>query len=151
VHTRDDTRSLGDVTIGTVVIEDSPASPALLDVAAGSFSPASRTLSPGNDADYDGPRCQVCDGPCWQWKGTVHGYTCGRCLDAYLDAAAGRAEAKERKEREKRDRKQNQDPPPARPGARHTVAAAAREAPAGTVAGIAVPASGTHERTMKSR
>jgi hypothetical protein len=98
------------MTIGTVVIEDSPDIVALPDAPGDGFSAASRTLSPGNDADYDGPRCQLCDGPCWQWKGTVHGYTCGRCLDAYLDAAAARAEAKEAKERAKLARKNHHDP-----------------------------------------
>jgi hypothetical protein len=35
---------------------------------------------------YGGPRCQSCGGPCWQWKGSVWGFTCSACLSAYLDA-----------------------------------------------------------------
>jgi hypothetical protein len=133
------------VTTSAVVIEDSPDIVALPDVAAETGSSVSRTLSPGNDADYDGPRCQFCDGPCWQWKGTVHGYTCGRCLDAYLDAAVARAEAQEAKERAKRARKNHPDPA-ARPGARHTVDAAAAEVAPGRGHGLLRPGADHNEK-----
>jgi hypothetical protein len=57
----------------------------------------------GTEAEtgYIGPVCQVCGGPCRQWKGSVHGYTCQKCLDAYLAEGAARWEAKPAKVREK--------------------------------------------------
>lgn len=62
---------------------------------------ATATL-PSTEPDvYDGPICQACGGPCWSWKGSVWQYTCTACLDRYLDAAAARAEAKQRKARER--------------------------------------------------
>jgi hypothetical protein len=51
--------------------------------------------------DYDGPVCQVCGKPCWQWKGSVHGYTCTACLEVLMDKAAARWDAKSAKARER--------------------------------------------------
>jgi hypothetical protein len=57
----------------------------------------------GTEAEtrYDGPVCQVCGGPCRQWKGSVHGWTCSACLDRYLAEGAARWDAKPAKVREK--------------------------------------------------
>jgi hypothetical protein len=54
---------------------------------------------------YDGPRCQSCGGPCWQYKGSVWEYTCTDCIDAYLDEAAARWIVRQAKERAKNERK----------------------------------------------
>ena len=91
---------------------------ALANGATGSFSGASGTLSLTasssrpetarcDAADYAGPRCQVRNGPCMSWKGSVHGYTCSKCLTAYIEASAARAAAKEQREAEKLARKQS--------------------------------------------
>ncbi|WP_142271005.1 hypothetical protein [Mycobacterium sp. AT1] len=53
------------------------------------------------DGEYRGPRCQSCGGPAWQWRGSVHGYTCSACIARHLDATAARADAKVRKHRER--------------------------------------------------
>ena len=100
------------MTIGTVVIEDSPASPALPDAPGDGFSAASRTLSAeAADPDaYDEPTCWECGGPVLYYAGSVHGWRCRGCLNRYLDAAAARAEAKEAKERAKLARKNHHDP-----------------------------------------
>jgi len=50
---------------------------------------------------YRGPRCRSCDGPCWQYKGDVWGYTCTACIDRHLDAAAARADARDLKARQR--------------------------------------------------
>lgn len=50
---------------------------------------------------HNGPLCPVCEGPSWLWRGSVHGYTCGACLDQYLAAAAARADAKAQRHRER--------------------------------------------------
>lgn len=31
-------------------------------------------------------RCRVCSGPCLAWAGTLHGWTCRKCLRDYVDA-----------------------------------------------------------------
>jgi hypothetical protein len=62
---------------------------------------ATATLDSAEPDVYDGPTCRVCGGPTWLWRGSVHGYTCTPCLDRYLDAAAARADAKQRKARER--------------------------------------------------
>jgi hypothetical protein len=51
--------------------------------------------------DYHGPRCRSCNGPCWQWKGDVWGYTCSACIDHHLEAAAARADARDQKARKR--------------------------------------------------
>lgn len=48
---------------------------------------------------YQGPRCQACNGPCWQWKGDVWGYTCAACIAKHQDDAAARADARDKKVR----------------------------------------------------
>ncbi|MGV0045512.1 hypothetical protein ACRU13_12220 [Mycobacterium colombiense] len=48
---------------------------------------------------YQGPRCQSCNGPCWQWKGDVWRYTCAACIAKHQDAAAARADARDKKAR----------------------------------------------------
>lgn len=53
-------------------------------------------------AAYTGPRCQWCDGPCWQWKGSVWQYTCRACIDRYLDEAAAKADAYDERNRQQR-------------------------------------------------
>jgi hypothetical protein len=54
------------------------------------------------DADYDAPGiCQVCGGPCRQWKGSVHGYTCRACLEVLMDDGARRWERRSARAREK--------------------------------------------------
>jgi hypothetical protein len=50
---------------------------------------------------YRGPRCGSCDGPCWQCKGDVWGYTCSACISKHLDAAAARADARDEKARKR--------------------------------------------------
>jgi hypothetical protein len=58
----------------------------------------------GHSADatgYDGPRCQVCAGPCFQWKGSVHGWTCRACLEVLMDKSARRRAGLEAHSREK--------------------------------------------------
>ncbi|WKG01384.1 hypothetical protein [Mycolicibacterium sp. HK-90] len=50
---------------------------------------------------YTGPRCEVCDGPCFSWKGSKWGYTCAGCLNDYLHTSAARADAKDRRARER--------------------------------------------------
>ena len=35
-------------------------------------------------------RCDVCDGPCLSYKGSEHGWTCRKCLEAYLQRGAAR-------------------------------------------------------------
>lgn len=70
---------------------------------------ATATLDSAEPDVYDGPLCQEYGGPCWHWKGSVWGYTCTTCLDRYLDAAAARAEAKERKARDRLLRKMFHD------------------------------------------
>lgn len=52
-------------------------------------------------ATYEGPLCWECRGPCATYKGSVHGWHCTACIERYLDAAAARAEAKQRKARER--------------------------------------------------
>ncbi|ORB14570.1 MULTISPECIES: hypothetical protein [Mycolicibacterium] len=49
--------------------------------------------------------CWRCGGPCLTYKGSVHGWTCTACLDAYLDAGAARWAVRMAKEREKNARK----------------------------------------------
>ncbi|MGV0646762.1 hypothetical protein ABQE44_25590 [Mycolicibacterium sp. XJ2546] len=51
--------------------------------------------------DYHGPRCRSCNGPCWQWKGDVWGYTCAECINNHLAAAAARADARDQKARKR--------------------------------------------------
>ncbi|MCA2356771.1 hypothetical protein [Mycobacterium intracellulare] len=48
---------------------------------------------------YRGPRCRSCNGPCWQWKGSVWGYTCAACIAEHQHAAAERADARDQKAR----------------------------------------------------
>ncbi len=50
---------------------------------------------------YRGPRCRSCNGPCWLYKGDVWEFTCSACIDHYLEAAAARADARDRKARER--------------------------------------------------
>ncbi|KZS74738.1 hypothetical protein A4G26_22950 [Mycobacterium kansasii] len=51
--------------------------------------------------NYRGPRCRSCNGPCWQWKGSVWGYTCAACIAKHQNAAAARADARDRKARDR--------------------------------------------------
>ncbi len=51
--------------------------------------------------DYHGQRCRSCNGPCWQWKGDVWGYTCTACINDHLAAAAARADARDQKARKR--------------------------------------------------
>ncbi len=60
---------------------------------------------PASGDAYDGPMCWRCGGPCWQWKGTVHGWTCGACIDRYLDESAAKGAERDRRDREKLARK----------------------------------------------
>lgn len=55
---------------------------------------------------YAAPCCRVCGGPTWRWRGSVHGYTCTPCLDAYLADSAARGAERDRRERERLERKQ---------------------------------------------
>ncbi|MCQ4360626.1 hypothetical protein KQR54_05605 [Mycobacterium gordonae] len=57
------------------------------------------TIAPDRPDSYAGPRCQTCGGPCWLWKGSVHGYTCTACLTDYLDASAARGAERDRADR----------------------------------------------------
>jgi len=58
------------------------------------------------DTDYDGPAvCRRCGGPCWQWKGSVHGWTCQACIDRYLDEGAAKGAVRDRRDRERQGRK----------------------------------------------
>ncbi|OBK97747.1 hypothetical protein A5645_05595 [Mycobacterium asiaticum] len=57
------------------------------------------TIANARPDNYAGPRCESCGGPCWRWKGSVHGYTCTTCLTAYLDAGAARAAERDQRER----------------------------------------------------
>jgi hypothetical protein len=50
---------------------------------------------------YRGPRCWSCNGPCWLYKGDVWEFTCSACIDRHLEAAAVRADARDRKARER--------------------------------------------------
>ncbi|WP_422745378.1 hypothetical protein ACN27E_24160 [Mycobacterium sp. WMMD1722] len=50
---------------------------------------------------YRGPRCRSCNGPCWQWKGSVWGYTCAPCIAEHQHAAAERADARDQKARKR--------------------------------------------------
>lgn len=52
-------------------------------------------------ADYTGPRCQSCGGPCWFWKGSVWGFTCTACLEVYLDAGERAWQARSEKAKER--------------------------------------------------
>lgn len=55
--------------------------------------------------DYEGPTCWDCGGPCATHKGSVHGWRCTECLDAYLDEGAARWAVRQAKERAKNERK----------------------------------------------
>ncbi|WP_373203134.1 hypothetical protein [Mycobacterium marinum] len=61
------------------------------------------TFTPASDVIevYSGPACWECGGPCATYKGSVHGWHCTACIERYLNAAAARAEAKQRKGRER--------------------------------------------------
>lgn len=50
---------------------------------------------------YRGPRCRSCNGPCWQWRGSVWGYTCAACIAEHQHAAAERADARDQKARKR--------------------------------------------------
>nr|WP_152665972.1 hypothetical protein [Mycobacterium sp. UM_NZ2] len=54
--------------------------------------------------DWTGPRCPICDQPCVHWRGNVHGYTCSKCIRAYLADGAARHDAREAKDRERRSK-----------------------------------------------
>ncbi|BBZ64514.1 hypothetical protein [Mycolicibacterium monacense] len=54
---------------------------------------------------YTGPRCQACDGPCWQWKGNVWGYTCTACIERHLAESAAKGAERDRRDRQKLARK----------------------------------------------
>lgn len=50
---------------------------------------------------YRGPRCGSCNGPCWQYKGDVWGYTCTPCIERHQAEAAARADARDQKARKR--------------------------------------------------
>ncbi len=50
-------------------------------------------------------RCRVCGGPCLTFKGSIHRWTCTRCLHQYIADSIKRADAKAAPERERRARK----------------------------------------------
>ena len=54
---------------------------------------------------YDGPLCWRCGGPCGNYKGSVHGWTCTACLDRYLDEGAAKGAERDRRDRQKTERK----------------------------------------------
>lgn len=47
------------------------------------------------------PECWRCGGPCWQYKGSVHGWTCTACIERYLDESEARWHAKSQKARDR--------------------------------------------------
>lgn len=54
------------------------------------------------DTNYAAPgTCCRCGGPCAIHKGSVHGWTCTACLDAYLDESAAKWEARSEKSKER--------------------------------------------------
>lgn len=61
----------------------------------------SDTTSRADPAPYDGPRCRACGGPCVSWKGSTWGYTCQACITQHLEAAATRADERDRRSRER--------------------------------------------------
>lgn len=55
-----------------------------------------------NDAEsYELAECWRCGGPCWQYKGSVHGWTCTACIGRYLDESEARWHAKSQKARDR--------------------------------------------------
>lgn len=47
------------------------------------------------------PACWRCGGPCLQYAGSVHGWTCRACLRRHVEQSAARADAKAAKQRER--------------------------------------------------
>lgn len=53
---------------------------------------ATMTTETQIDAAVGAHRCYVCGGPCLTRKGSEHGWTCRRCLAAYVEAGAAKAD-----------------------------------------------------------